>query len=207
MNHQLLARKGTEFDQLLDSPDDNSAKQRIRELARLSPMAQQLPAASYDVFTVRRNSESDAEIFSQKNVLLGTYRGEDLYGTDGSRIVAFKSALQGLRLRVEQILKIDAESVEYAHQVALLWSDVGHLKDFLGASPEITELVAELRTARFQFLRRDTPVAMLDSMAKALRFVGDSPRWNAEMVDRFVEILEEAGFDSLAIDGLRRTDA
>jgi hypothetical protein len=207
MNHQLLARKGTEFDQLLDSPGDNSAKQRIRELARLSPMAQQLPAASYDVFTVRRNSDSDAEIFSQKNVLLGTYRGEDLYGTDGSRIVAFKSALQGLRLRVEQILKIDAESVEYAHQVALLWSDVGHLKDFLGTSPEITELVAELRTARFQFLRRDTPVAMLDSMAKALRFVGDSPRWNAEMVDRFVEILEEAGFDSLAIDGLRRTDA
>jgi len=207
MNHQLLARKGTEFDQLLDSPGDNSAKQRIRELARLSPMAQQLPAASYDVFTVRRNSDSDAEIFSQKNVLLGTYRGEDLYGTDGSRIVAFKSALQGLRLLVEQILKIDAESVEYAHQVALLWSDVGHLKDFLGTSPEITELVAELRTARFQFLRRDTPVAMLDSMAKALRFVGDSPRWNAEMVDRFVEILEEAGFDSLAIDGLRRTDA
>ena len=207
MNHQLLARKGTEFDQLLDSPGDNSAKQRIRELARLSPMAQQLPAASYDVFTVRRNSDSDAEIFSQKNVLLGTYRGEDLYGTDGSRIVAFKSALQGLRLRVEQILKIDAESVEYAHQVSLLWSDVGHLKDFLGTSPEITELVAELRTARFQFLRRDTPVAMLDSMAKALRFVGDSPRWNAEMVDRFVEILEEAGFDSLAIDGLRRTDA
>jgi hypothetical protein len=134
---------------------------------------------------------------------VGTYSEETLYGAAGSPVVRFRSAIQALKVRAEEARSANPEEVEYSHQSTLLWAEVGRLKEFIGASPVITEIVAEFRTARFQFLGKDTPPAVIRAVAAALRLIAEAKRFDAALVDRVVEALEEGGIDSLAIDALR----
>jgi hypothetical protein len=105
--------------------------------------------------------------------------------------------------RVEKVKSLDPGQVEYAHQATLFWAEIGRLKEFIGTSPLISEIVAELRTARFQFLGKDTPPMTIRAMAVALRFVTEAKRLDAGLLDRVVAVLEEGGIDSLAPDSLR----
>jgi hypothetical protein len=68
---------------------------------------------------------------------------------------------------------------------------------------QLSEIVAELRTARFQFLGKDTPPMTIRAMALALRLVTDAKRLDAGLLDRVVGVLEEGGIDSLALDSMR----
>lgn len=63
--------------------------------------------------------------------------------------------------------------------------------------------MAELRTARFQFLGKDAPRSVMQAMVSALLLVAEAKRLDAALVDRMVEALENAGIDSLAPEGLR----
>jgi hypothetical protein len=101
-------------------------------------------------------------------------------------------------------MKLD--DVEYGHQVALIWAEVGRLKEFIGVSSAISEIVAELRTARFQFLGKDTPLVSLQALASALRLIVEAKRLDSRLVDEMVNALEVGGVDSLAVDTLRESD-
>jgi hypothetical protein len=80
------------------------------------------------------------------------------------------------------------------------------LKEFIGTSPVISEIVAELRTARFQFLGKDTPPAAIHALASALRIIAEATRLDTALVDRVVETLDEGGIDSLAPEVFRDSD-
>jgi hypothetical protein len=99
---------------------------------------------------------------------------------------------------------MDPEELEYGYQATLVWDEVGGLRGFLGASPVITEIVAELRTARFQFLGRDTPITAMKSLASVLGLIAEAENLDESLVDRIVEAFEQGGIDTLAQDALRR---
>lgn len=134
------------------------------------------------------------------------YSEEVMYGRRVAVSRQFQASIVSLRGRAERICQLAPDDVEYGYQVALLWADIGRLKEFLGPSPAVTELVAELRTARFQFLGKDTPVAAVQTLLRALGLISNAGRIDTSLVDRVVDILEAGGFDSLAQDELRETD-
>jgi hypothetical protein len=141
------------------------------------------------------------------NLLVHRSAGESLPGMARDQAARFRSAVRASSIRAEAAAKLGANSVEYGHQVALLWSEVGRLGEFIGASPAISEIVAELHTARFQCIGKDTPPAQLHAVASALRHVADANNMDSATVDRMVEILEDGGFDSMAPDALRDSRA
>jgi hypothetical protein len=115
----------------------------------------------------------------------------------------FRFAIQSLKARAERTASLTPEDVEYGHEAAILWAEIGRLKEFIGNSSVVSELVAELRTARFQFLGKDTPAPTTQALASALRLVAEAKRFDTLLVDRVVEALEKGGFDPLAPDALR----
>jgi hypothetical protein len=211
MNRQLLSPPAHALENQLEEQGENRSKRQLRELAELSPAAQLVHSGSYQLCAIRSHPTAGTEIFGQKTpVLLGKYSEADLYGAFSNPTIAFKSALVLLTDRADRLAQLDPDdpdTADYGHQAALLWADVGALKSFIGTSPVVTEVVAELRTLRFQFLRKDTPPAIFQGLARALGCFVESSRWDTSAVDQFVETLEEAGYDSLAIDALRHTNA
>ena len=116
----------------------------------------------------------------------------------------FRSAIQALALRAQSTSALDPGQNEYGHQASLFWAEVGELKEFLGLSPTVSEIVAEFRTARFQFLGIDTPAAAMEAVSIALKLVADAKQIDSELVDEMVEILEGGGVDPLGQDRLRK---
>jgi hypothetical protein len=190
----------------LEAPGDNHVKRRVGEVAELGMKAKRLPSATYDLYVIRKDPIDGEDIFKQQPVKVGTYSEDVLYGKEGSLRIAFKAELENLRAACDELARMEAASLEYAQQSTLTWARVGRLKAFLGKDPVITELVAELRTARYQFLRRETPGDFFRGLGIALRLVTESRRWDADLVDAFVEALESVGHDSLAVDALRTGD-
>jgi hypothetical protein len=162
-----------------------------------------LSPSDYEHYLVRKNQLAGDEVLGPKTLHAGRYSEEFLYGAAGSDTARFRSAIKALTATAEKVAASDPEAVEYGHWAALFWADVGRLKDFLGATNVITEIAAELRTARFQFLGKDTPLDFMRAVARALRLVADAKRLDEALVDLFVETLEAAGFDSFAPDALR----
>jgi hypothetical protein len=120
--------------------------------------------------------------------------------------VRFRSAIRTLKARADRTGSVTPDEVEYGHQAALVWAEIGRLKEFIGTSAVISELIAELRTARFQFLGKDTPTVAMQAVASALRLITEAHRLDTSLVDRVVEVLEAGGIDSLAPDALRDSD-
>lgn len=87
-----------------------------------------------------------------------------------------------------------------------MWSEIGQLKDFFKITDEIDELVAALRTARFQFLRRDTPPEVAGALAEVLEWMAQSVRVDVTLVDRVVDRLEAVGVDPFAQDAEARAN-
>ncbi|HXP60321.1 MAG TPA: hypothetical protein VN829_07515 [Dongiaceae bacterium] len=131
---------------------------------------------------------------------------EVLYGAAGSPLARFRAAVQAIKARAEKAAPMRPDEVEYGHQAALVWAEVGRLKEFMGISPVISEIVAELRTARFQFLGKDTPPKAMQAVASAFRCVAEAKRFDPPLADRIVNALERGGIDSLAPDALRNSD-
>lgn len=162
-----------------------------------------LAPSEYDVYLVRRNQFAGDDAIGPKTLHAGRYSEDALYGAGGSPIARFRSAVQALNDRSEKALSTNSDEVEYGHQSALVWVEVGRLKEFIGISPAISEIVAEFRTARFQFLSKDTPPTAMRSIALALRLVAEAKRLDTTLVDCVVEALANGGIDSFAPDSLR----
>lgn len=123
--------------------------------------------------------------------------------TETGALDGFRTAIRDLASIAERAASLLPDNIEYAHQVSLFWAGVGRLKDYLGISNSISELVSELRTARFQFLGKDTPPQLMQAMVKAFETVEQAKCYDEALVDDVVSLLEQAGVDSFAPDQLR----
>ena len=203
MNSTTLSPAAQQIETLLDSSESNSLNDFLRQESQRQIEATNSSPSNYDVFAVRRNPQFGDEIFGPERLHIGNYSEETLYGAAGSPVARFRSAIRALKSRADKVESLDPEQVEYGHQSAILWAEVGRLKEFIGTSPVISEVVAEFRTGRFQFLGKDTPPATIKAMASALRLLAEAKRLDTALVDRVVEVLQDGGIDSLAPDSLR----
>jgi len=207
MATQTLSPSARKIEYQLDGSENSHLNAFLRQESSREVEARGFAPSSYDVFAVRRNDQAGNEVFGPKHLLVGTYSEEALYGAAGSLVIRFRSAIQALRVRADRTASMRPGEVEYGHQAALVWAEVGRLKEFIGVSPVISEIVAELRTARFQFLGKDTPPTAMEAVASALSLVAEAKRFDAPLVDRIVKALEHGGIDSLAPDAIRDSDA
>ena len=203
MDSQTLSQTSRQIEALLDSGEKNPLVDFLRQESSHQIEAKGAVPSNYDIFAIRRNDQFGDEIFGPKRLHVGTYSEETLYGAAGNPVVRFRSVIQALKVRVERTASVSPEELEYGHQAALVWAEVGRLKEFIGTSSVVSEIVAELRTARFQFLGKDTPTAAMRAVGVALGLVTQANRFDTSLVDRLVEALEEGGIDSLAPDALR----
>jgi hypothetical protein len=206
MAAQTFSPAARQVEALLEGRDDNPLLDFLRGESMRQVEAMGSVPSDYVIFAVRRNDQLGHEIFGPKPLHVGTYSEEVLYGAAGSAVVRFRSAIQALKVRAERAGSVNPEEVEYGYQAALVWAEIGRLKEFIGTSSVISELAAELRTARFQFLGKDTPAVAMQAVVSALRLVAEAKRLDASLVDRVVEVLEDGGIDSLAPDALRGSD-
>jgi hypothetical protein len=206
MSIQTLSSSAREIEALLGGSGQNNLDDFLRQESSREVEARGLAPSNYDIFAVCRNDKAGSEVFGPKHLHVGNYPEETLYGAAGSPLVRFRAAIQAVKARAESAASMEPEQVEYGHQAALLWAEVGRFKEFIGISPVISEIVAELRTARFQFIGKDTPLTAMRTLASALNSVAGAKRFDAPLVDRVVKALEHGGVDSLAPDVLRDSD-
>lgn len=201
-----LSPASRQIEALLDAKEKNPLTDFIRQETLRSVESAGFAPSSFDIFAVRRNDQVGSEVFGPKPLHVGTYSEEELYGAAGSPLLRFRSAMQSLKATADRTAQLDPDEVEYGHQTALFWADVGRLKDFMGSSTVISEIVAELRTARFQFIAQDTPKSAVQAIVAALSLVVNAQRLDTSLVDRFVDVMESGGIDPLAPAGLRNFD-
>jgi hypothetical protein len=206
MASQEVSPTARSVEALLNGSVSNHLNEFLKQETAQKIETKGFPPSSYDIFAVRRNDQVGHEIFGPRQLHIGTYSEEELYGASGSPLARFRTAVQALKVRVEAAASMKLDDVEYGHQVALIWAEVGRLKEFIGVSSAISEIVAELRTARFQFLGKDTPLVSLQALASALRLIVEAKRLDSRLVDEMVNALEVGGVDSLAVDTLRESD-
>ena len=203
MNTQFLTPAARQVEVRLTSDNFSNLDAFTRQVA-IQKIEEKGYAASEYVFTAeRQNALAGKAVLGPKRLDLGRYSEDDLYGASGSPTPRFRLALRDLAGRAEKIGHLAVDETEYAHQVSLFWADVSGLKEFLAISPVIAEIVAELRTARFQVIGKDTPVEFINAVAAALALVAKAPRFDSDLVDQMVERMEQGGFDSWAPDTLR----
>lgn len=203
MNRELLSARSRAVENALEQRDLNLGKfLQFEKNAKLESSG--LPPSLYQLFAVRQNDSVGPEIFEPINV--GSYGEAELYGALGSSLFAFRRAVRNLAEKARSISGLDPCELEYFHQVTLFWADVGRLKEFLGSSLVLSEIVSEFQTIRFQYLGRDTPKAIVEAMARALEAIVSAKKLSVDLVDTLVGILEERGYDSLVVDSLRDSD-
>ena len=203
MDPQTLSPTARQVEALIASRADNSLQTYLRQESARLIEARGETASRYVVFAVRENSDVGDDVFRVKPLPLVSYSEAQLYGAAGSPLARFKTVIRALADRAAAAAALPPGEVEYAHQTTLLWAEVGKLKDFLGVSAAITGIVAELRTARFQFLGKDTPPASVQALTQALRRVAEARRLDVDLVDEVVETMERGGVDPLAPEALR----
>src|SRR5260221_4973420 len=167
MATQTLSPTARQVESQLDGSGSSHLNDFLRQESSDKVETKGFAPSNYDVFAVRRNDRLGNEVFGPKHLLVGNYSEEALYGAAGSPVVRFRSAIQSLKVRAERASSVKPEGVEYGHQTGLVWAEVGRLKEFIGTSPAISEIVSELRTARFQFLCKDTPLVAIAAVVAA----------------------------------------
>ncbi|MBL9173850.1 MAG: hypothetical protein JNL10_09970 [Verrucomicrobiales bacterium] len=119
----------------------------------------------------------------------------NLSGSADSIPAKFRERLLFLWRHGKQILGQCFDPLEYRVRVDQFWGHVGSLKEFLGTTGAITELVVVLRSIRFQFLGKQTPRDILRSLLDVFRDVANSPSIASGKVDHFLNRLDALGFD------------
>jgi hypothetical protein len=198
MNTQFLSPAARQVESRLKSDNLSNLDAFTREFAVHRIEEKGYSASDYIFTAERRNELAGNKTLGSKRLDLGSYSESDLYGASGSPVPRFRLAISNLASKAERVASLWDNETEYAHQAALFWADVGRLKEFLSLSPIVAEIVAELRTARFQVLGKDTPLEFIKAIASALSLAAKAARFDAELIDKMVETMEQGGFDSLA---------
>jgi hypothetical protein len=207
MSNRLLSHRARQIENLFDSDKTNSLQAfALQEMSGVIEAKGYAPS-HYSLVAVRKNELAGLEVFGPKNLPIGNYSEEVLYGAVSSPLPHFRSAIRTLAAKAAQIAALDEGDVEHSYQITLFWSDVGKLKDFLGVSAHVSELVSEFLTARFQFIGKDTPQSAIAAIAHAFSIATEARRLDSSVVERVVDALESGGLDSLAVDALRSAHA
>lgn len=207
MSINLLSRQAQQIENSFDSDKSNSLQSfALQEMSGVIE-AKGLAPSHYSLIAVRKNDLAGSEVFGPKNLSIGNYSEEALYGAASSPLPHFRSAIRTLAAKSAMIAALNQDDVEYDYQITLFWADVGRLKDFLGVSPHVSELVSEFLTARFQFIGKDTPQSAIEAIARGLSIATEARRLDSSVIERIVDALESGGLDSLAVDALRSAHA
>lgn len=213
MSNRSLSQKARRVESLFESGNSNSLQVFALQEMTSAIESRGFSPSSYELFAVRKNDQAGQEVLGPKNLHVGNYSEEALYGAASSPLPHFRSAIRTLAARAARAARaasvagLEPDEVEYSYQVTLFWADLGKLKDFLGVSTSVSELVTELLTARFQFIGKDTPASAMKALAQALAISAGAKRLDSAVVERVVDALEAGGIDSLAPDALRHTHA
>lgn len=203
MSQQTLRPKAAALEKFFAVPETGVFLESLKRDSSRQLADEGVAASNYELYAVRHNVQAGSEIFGPHKLHLGAYDEDALYGKHTSPAFRFRDAIKRLTANAQRCAHLGAEPLEFAHQMVLLWSEIGQLKDFLGVADEIDELVAALRTARFQFLRCDTPPEVAGALAEAFGWIAHAGVLDVTLIDRVVDRLEAAGIDTFAQDATK----
>ncbi len=92
MATQMLSPSARKIESLLGGSGSSHLDDFLRQESSRELEAKGFVASNYDVFVVRRNDHAGSELFGPKNLRVGTYSEEALYGAAGSPLFRFRSA-------------------------------------------------------------------------------------------------------------------
>lgn len=202
MSQQILRPKAAALERFLAASDSGTLLESLKRDASRQLADAGVAASNYDFYAVRRNAQAGSEVFGPHQLHIGAYDEETLYGKYASPAFRFRDAIKRLAVHARHCVGASDDPLEFAHRAVLLWSEIGQLKDFFGIADEIDEIIAALRTARFQFLRRDTPTDVISGLAESLDWIAQAPAMDVALVDRVVDRLEAVGVDTFAQDAI-----
>lgn len=207
MNPKQLSRKAQKVEGQFETQNPNWLQNFLSEEKVSAIEAQGLNPSEYKLFAVRTNELAGSEIFSPKNVEIGNYSEEVLYGAANSPIPHFLTAIRSLNARAEKIKVLVEADIEYIYQVTLFWAELSRLVDFIGLSFHISDLVTLLLNARAQYIGKDTPKSAIVTMADALKLAMEAKRLDGIVVSRMADALASGGVDLCILDAFRATYA
>jgi hypothetical protein len=193
-------RKESAVEQQLSKEGPTNLKSFIREETANAVSTPDTMPGTYEVFAVRKSPG-----WKDRYIRVGSYTEKEL-GRAAGLATQFRATIKILAEKAATLESVPESSVEHAYQLPLLWSQIGQLKKYLGASPAISEIVAEFLTARHQCRGRDTSITALKSVKLALTTVFEAPRITDAVADRVSDLLIEGGFDMFSPDALRKED-
>lgn len=207
MNPRQVTSKAQHVEQHFDSPGTNLLKEFIDQEKSVALEAKGLMASHYKLVAVRTNDAAGSEIFSPKNVYIGDYPEDLMYGATSSPLPQFQSAIRALFAKARKIETLEQDDIEYSYQVTLFWSDLAKLTKFIGLSAHVSEIIAELLTARYQFLGKDTSKSAMGAISNALGIATEAKRFDSSVSEKMADALEAGGMDPLVLDSLRNMHA
>jgi len=198
-----LSPKMTKIEELLDNPSEDGFAQYLRQQKVKEATHQGLDPAQYSFYLQRNHPEIGNEV-----IRLGGYDEETLYGHATSANIRFQKTAKDLAARAVGISEIAAKNdmAEFDFQCSLFWPELGELTEYLGASDEISEIVAELRTIRLQFAKKDTTPDIMRTLAQVLEIASSTIRLKTEHVDQIIDQLESAGGDPFFPDSFSKEE-
>ncbi|MES2737273.1 MAG: hypothetical protein V4672_13195 [Verrucomicrobiota bacterium] len=202
-----MTSKAQHVEQHFESQGTNYLKEFIDEEKSVALEAKGLTPSHYKLFAVRTNDAAGSEIFSPKNVHVGDYSEDFMYGAASGPLPQFRSAIRALHAKARKIETLDQYDIEYSYQVTLFWSDLAKLTKFIGLSAHVSEIIGELLTARYQFLGKDTSKAAMGAIGDALGIAAEAKRFDSSVSEKMADALESGGMDPLVLDSLRNPHA
>lgn len=200
MSNQLLSTKASALESMLAKAGTGEVIKSLQRDTSRQLADRGITASNYDIYAIRSNRQAGDEIYGPHKVHVGSYDEEMLHGRHTTLAFRFRDAVKRVSAHAQEAAHLAGDPVDFAHRTVLLWSEISQLKDFLTASDEIDELIAGLRTARFQFLRHDTPPEVVSALADVLSWIVQAPVLDLQLVDRVLDRLDAAGIDAFAQD-------
>ncbi|EDY15790.1 hypothetical protein CfE428DRAFT_6683 [Chthoniobacter flavus Ellin428] len=181
---------GLRLEKMLDARQRNPLTEFLSTQAQRSVPAEALRTSKFDHYLVQKRADGTNDAFR-----LDSYSEEELYGIAGSPALRFRRDVERLKLQVAAIKELEGNEIEVEHLATLLWADIGRLTGHLGASPQIDEIVANLRVARAQFVAQPTPLAIVEALGEVFEIVVRNAQFSTDAVDEALDRMEAAGVD------------
>ena len=190
MNSLIDAPRRRQIDKLLGEENPNPLKDFLYGAAE-SKLPSRPEESQYQLFVVETMPGGQREIHRVSN-----YREPELVAQNAQPpTFRFRWKCARLLKRAESIAGLNSGNLDFEQQVTLLWSDVAALKEHLGASSEVNEIVSALLVTYSQFVKRVTPKAVVEALVMIFRLVATHIRLQESAIDTAFDALEDAGVD------------
>lgn len=190
MNTLIDPQPRQQIDKLLGEDNPNPLKDFLYGAAE-SKLPSRPVESQYQLFVVETMPGGQREIHRVSN-----FGERQLAAQNVQRpTFRFRWKCEKLLKRAERIASLDSGSLDFEQQVTLLWSDVAALKEHLGASSEVNEIVSALLVTYSQFVKRVTPKTVVEALVVIFRMVATYIRLPETAIDTAFDALEDAGVD------------